>query len=90
MDLGKDYVKFFISTKADLVTARVNEFLEELRQKEGIWIVVEITPFMSYAGEKGYMIGCMIRYAEENRVSFNINLDNSFNMFSSPDYPYND
>lgn len=63
----KPKVKFFVSTKADLATDKVNEWLEE---HENEIDVVSFQPFMSYTGlnNKGaYMIGCMISYLEVPR-----------------------
>lgn len=60
----KPKVKFFVTTKADLATMKVNEWLEE--HKDTI-DVLSFQPFMSYTGlnNKGsYMIGCMISYLE--------------------------
>lgn len=60
----KPKVKFFISTKADLATEKVNKWLEEHEDEID---VVSFQPFMSYTGlnDKGsYMIGCMISYLE--------------------------
>lgn len=65
----KSKVKFFITTKADLATDKVNKWLEA--NYDGI-DVLRITPFMSYTGERGYMIGCMIEYLERNMVEINI------------------
>lgn len=64
----KPKVKFFISTKADLATDKVNKWLEE---HENEIDVVSFQPFMSYTGlnDKGsYMIGCMITYFEIPQV----------------------
>ena len=58
----KPKVKFFVTTKADLATDKVNEWLEENYDKID---VISIQPFMSYTDikEKGaYMIGCMVSY----------------------------
>lgn len=60
----KPKVKFFVTTKADLATDKVNEWLNEHENKID---VVSFQPFMSYTGlkDKGsYMIGCMITYLE--------------------------
>ena len=60
----KPKVKFFVTTKADLATEKVNKWLEE---HENEIDVVSFQPFMSYTGlnNKGaYMIGCMISYLE--------------------------
>lgn len=57
-------VKFFITTKADLATEKVNKWLEEHKNEID---VVSFQPFMSYTGlnDKGsYMIGCMVTYFE--------------------------
>ena len=67
----KPKVKFFVTTKADLATEKVNEWLEEHEDEID---VLSFQPFMSYTGlnNKGaYMIGCMISYIEvpeEDRV----------------------
>ena len=58
----KPKVKFFITTKADIATDRVNKWLEANYDEID---VLRITPFMSYTGERGYMIGCMIEYLEK-------------------------
>ena len=64
----KPKVKFFITTKADLATEKVNKWLEEHADEID---VMGIQPFMSYAAfgsnqssrdVGGYMIGCMITY----------------------------
>lgn len=65
----KRHTEFLISTKATLLQDRVNEALERLEsvtndEGEQLYFDIDITPFMSYAGEKGYMIGCMIKYKE--------------------------
>ena len=54
--------KFIISTKADLITTKVNDWLFETTNNDDIVDIVNVQPFMSYAGDKGYMIGCMIVY----------------------------
>ena len=54
-------VEFITSTKAELLTNKVNRWIEEHPEFD-IW---EIVPFMSYASikDKGaMMIGCMIEY----------------------------
>lgn len=64
-------VKFFITTRAELATEKVNKWLEENYDHID---VVSIKPFMSYTdiGDKGaYMIGCMIEYIEYEDLSRN-------------------
>lgn len=54
-------VKFFVSTKAELLEEKVNKWLEEHEEVD----VLSIQPFMSYSSikDKGaYMIGCMLHY----------------------------
>ena len=53
---------WFISNKTDRIQKKINAWLSE---HESIRIdVYKITPFMSYAGKEGYMIGSMIEYIE--------------------------
>ena len=52
-------VQFFISTKATMITDKVNTWLTELEDDIEI---DDILPFMSFAGKEGYMIGCMVKY----------------------------
>ena len=68
----KPKVKFFITTKAELATEKVNEWLEE---NEDAIDILDIKPFMSYTaiGEAqssrdraAYMIGCMVMYLENH------------------------
>ena len=66
----KPKVKFFVSTKAELATEKVNEWLEE---NEDSIDILSFQPFMSYTNinNKGaYMIGCMVSYMEipEDRI----------------------
>lgn len=70
----KPKVKFFITTKADLATDKINKWLEENYDKID---VMNIKPFMSYtfigAMDKGaYMIGCMIEYLDIERLPMDI------------------
>ena len=58
-------VEFLVSTSAELITEKVNKWLEDHPEYD----IVDITPFMSYTAiavkdkEKGaMMIGCMIKY----------------------------
>ena len=61
----KEKVEFFISTKTDLITKRVNDWIEMKEKEVGTSIKIsDISPFMSFSGERGYMIGCMVRYKE--------------------------
>ena len=61
----KEKVEFFISTKADLITKRVNDWIAKKEKEVGISFKInDISPFMSFSGERGYMIGCMVRYRE--------------------------
>ena len=60
-------VEFLISTKAVLLTEKVSKRITELEldktaEGENANYDIDVVPFMSYAGEKGYMIGCMIKY----------------------------
>lgn len=60
----KPKVKFFITTKADLATDKVNKWLED---NDNHIDVIGIQPLLSYAEIKDtgvYMIGCMITYLE--------------------------
>ena len=54
--------KFFITTKADLLTDKVNKWIQENWDKV---YGLEVKPVMSYTtiNNKGaYMIGCVIEY----------------------------
>ena len=67
MSEGKLRVKFFNSTKADILTNRVNAWIDEMKKQYGYNISIdrEIKPFMSYTTikDKGaVMIGCMVTY----------------------------
>ena len=54
-------VLFLVSTKASLLTDKVNKAIEDIYNKHGI--ITEITPLISPVGDtKGYMLVCMIRY----------------------------
>lgn len=54
-------ILFLVSTKASLLTDKVNKAIEDIYNKHGI--ITEITPLMSPVGDtKGYMLVCMIRY----------------------------
>ena len=60
-------VQFFISTKAELLTLKVNKWLDEMQEKYGEDFSVDpdIQPVMSYTTikDKGaYMIGCCVNY----------------------------
>lgn len=60
-------VKFFVTTKADLLTMYVNDWLDEMRGQYGDNFSVDpdIQPVMSYTTikDKGaYMIGCCVNY----------------------------
>ena len=61
--------KFFITTKADLATEKVNQWLEENAADIDIR---DIRPFMSYtcigASKGAYMIGCMVIYEDSLRA----------------------
>lgn len=55
-------IQFLVSTKAESVTNKVNEWLKDNSDV----IILKIEPFMSYTSikDKGaMMIGCMIEYA---------------------------
>ena len=54
-------VEYFMSNKTDRIQKKVNTWLEE---KSYTIEIIKITPFMSYAGKEGYMIGSMIEYIE--------------------------
>lgn len=57
----KTKTEFLVSTKAELITDKVNEWMD----KHPDVIIWNITPFMSYTAikDKGaMMIGCMIEY----------------------------
>lgn len=64
-------VKFFVSTKADILTNKVNAWIVEMKKQYGYDISIgEVTPFMSYTTikDKGaYMIGCMVDYVLFNQ-----------------------
>ena len=65
--------EFLVSTKAELITKKVNKWLEEHPDIED----VEIIPFMSYAciKEQGsMMIGCMIKYEESESAKITDNI----------------
>lgn len=59
-------VEYFITTRADLLTKYVNDFIKTLRDTYGDDATVgEIKPFMSYTSikDKGaYMIGAQVEY----------------------------
>ena len=60
-------VQFFVSTKAELLTLKVNKWLDDMYEKYGVDFSVDpdIQPVMSYTTikDKGaYMIGCCINY----------------------------
>lgn len=89
-------VEFFISTKADLLSEKVNTWLNEMQNSDQWFEILDIEPMMSYTSirnkdkESGaYMIGCMVRYeigevqGEEIDES-NDNTDNNSN--SSDDF----
>lgn len=68
MPAYKPQVKFFVTTKADLATKKVNEWLDEHIDDID---VISITPFMSYTelkGNGGYMVGCMVEYENKRDV----------------------
>ena len=46
-----------------MMTDRVNAWIDSLDDVN--CYIFNIEPFMSYAGDKGYMIGCMVRYFEK-------------------------
>ena len=53
--------EFIVSTKAELITEKVNKWIDEHPEYD----IVESIPFMSYTSikDKGaMMIGCMIKY----------------------------
>ena len=53
--------EFLVSTKAELITEKVNKWIEEHPEYD----VIDMIPFMSYTSikDKGaMMIGCMIKY----------------------------
>ena len=61
MPKNKKRTAFLVSTKAELITDKVNEWMEENPDVD-IWNII---PFMSYTSikDKGaMMIGCMIEY----------------------------
>lgn len=64
-DISKK-VEYFITTRADLLTKYVNDFIKALRNTYGDNVSVgEIKPFMSYTSikDKGaYMIGAQVEY----------------------------
>ena len=60
-------VKFFVTTRADLLTMYVNDWLDEMIGQYGdnFCVVSDIQPTMSYTTikDKGaYMIGCCVNY----------------------------
>lgn len=60
-------VKFFVSTKADLLTEKVNKWLDDMEEEYGAHFSVDdyAQPIMSYTtiNDKGaYMIGCCVNY----------------------------
>lgn len=60
-------VKFFVSTKAELLTEKVNTWFDEMDEQYGVNFSVETytQPVMSYTtiNNKGaYMIGCCVNY----------------------------
>ena len=65
----KDRVKFFISTKAELLEEKVNNWIEETEKNNQVVVIQAIEPIMSYTTIRSkdrdtgaYMIGCMIHY----------------------------
>lgn len=66
-DQYKPRVQFFVSSKADILTSRVNAWLDEMNEKyeDNYFTILNIDSFMSYTSikDKGaMMIGCMIEY----------------------------
>ena len=64
----KNKTAFLVSTKAELITDKVNEWIEANPDA----IIWNIVPFMSYTTikEKGaMMIGCMIEYTPRDKNS---------------------
>lgn len=57
----KPKTKFFITTRSEYATEKVNKWLDENYDHIDI---ADIKPFMSYDGARGYMIGCMVLYSE--------------------------
>lgn len=60
-------VQFFVSTKADLLTDKVNKWIDEMKEQYGdnFSISDNVKPVMSYTtiNNKGaYMIGCCVNY----------------------------
>ena len=60
-------VQFFVSTKADLLTDKVNKWIDEMEEQHGdnFSISDKVEPVMSYTTikDKGaYMIGCCVNY----------------------------
>ena len=65
MDKPTHKIEFIVSTKAELITEKVNKWLEN-NKDYSIWAII---PFMSYTSikDKGaLMIGCMIEYEIPN------------------------
>lgn len=61
--------KFFITTKADLLTEKVNKWIQENWDKV---YAVDVKPIMSYTtiNNKGaYMIGCVIEYYTDKNTA---------------------
>ena len=71
-------VKFFVSTKADILTSKVNAWLDVMKDEYGDDFSVDpnIQPVMSYTTikDKGaYMIGCCVNYrlfCEEHTINY--------------------
>lgn len=65
--------EFLVSTKAELITEKVNAWMEEHPDAE----IVDIIPFMSYTciRDKGaMMIGAMVKYEESKIAKFTDNV----------------
>lgn len=68
--------EFIVSTKAELITEKVNNWIKEHTDAD-IWNIV---PFMSYASikDKGaLMIGCMIEYSIDEKEESHENDSNT-------------
>lgn len=75
--IAKEKVKFFVSTKADLISDKVNDWINEMLETNTYFYIKKIDPFMSYTSlpqkDKSvgaYMIGCMVHFEIGEEVPY--------------------
>ena len=80
----KDRVKFFISTKAELLEEKVNNWIEETEKNNQAVVIQKFEPIMSYTTIRSkdrdtgaYMIGCMIHYLIEEEIDGDLCIEDS-------------